>query len=234
MTSQTPRRFYARKELLRIRVLASRTTISRKARRALWFHRVLRPSERRPCKSSLIDLGPGRKHARGDGLTVRCDQDFHRQGPVGANPRPRAPNLTEPRTTTPRPPPPTALPNKVNIGTLNACTLKADWRLKECVAFMRAQQLDILCIIKTRRREDTDVVEDGYILISYPANSAGVGGIGFLFSPIVWPHVLNLELDPRISTATMRLTDRCLVLACVYAPTAPTTEANPTSTDAFY
>jgi hypothetical protein len=122
----------------------------------------------------------------------------------------------------------------MNIGSLNARTLKADWRLKEAVTLMADLKIDILCVIETRRRENTDTTEGGFVLKSHPANSAGVGGIGFIFSPKAWPHVLDLRLGARVSTAAVQLKDRRLVLATAYSPTSPNTETNPAETDAFY
>ena len=148
------------------------------------------------------------------------------QGSAGANPGPRVSTTPKPRTTT--------TPNEINIGSLNVRTLKADWRLKEAIALMIAQKIDVLCVIETRRRVLTDITCDGYILKTYPANEAGIGGIGFIFSPKVWPLVLDLTLDSRISTVVMSLRDRRLVIACVYSPTSPNTEMNPSETDAFY
>ena len=96
---------------------------------------------------------------------------------------------------------------------------------------MIAQKIDVLCVIATRRRVLTDITCDGYILKTYHANEAG---IGFIFSPKVWPLVLDLTLDSRISTVVMSLRERRLVIACVYSPTSPNTEMKPSETDAFY
>ena len=224
MTSPAARRVYTREALLGIGDNITARP-ARYVRRLAWYLGFSRSADSAIFSPELFaaDMYSKRK-CDGHSQNARPDQ-----GSAGANPGPRASTTPKPRTTTAR-----TSPSEINIASLNVRTLKADWRLTEAIALMIAQNIDVFCVIETRRRVLTDTTCDGYILKSFPANEAGIGGIGFIFSPKVWPFVLDLTLDSRISTAAMSLRDRKLVIACVYSPTSPRTEVNPSETDAFY
>lgn len=157
----------------------------------------------------------------------RSSSDTH-TGPAGANPGPRVSTTTEPRTT--RPP----LPPRISIATLNCRTLKDSWRLRECVVLCKSMNIDVLAIQETRRRNQTDIETNGYVLKTTPANSSGVGGIGFLFSPRAWKAVLDISLTPRIASVDIQTEKRMIRIVNVYAPTAPATEHDPSETESVY
>ena len=68
-----------------------------------------------------------------------------------------------------------------------------------------------------------------------PADSRGCGGIGFLLAPNASKALLNIAfVSDRLGLASFALRDRRLHVLCVYAPTAPRTQEDPSVTEALY
>ena len=127
-----------------------------------------------------------------------------------------------------------APPRSLVVASLNGRTLKAAWRLHETIRLMKDLKIDVLCLSETRRVKGYDACEDDFVLKCFPADEAGVGGLGFLFAPRAWSLLLSLELDARVCVARLQASDRRLVLVSAYAPTAPNTVQDPAQTHGFY
>jgi hypothetical protein len=96
--------------------------------------------------------------------------------------------------------------------------------------------LFVVALQEHRRREDLDVdVGNGWIFKGSAASDLGAGGIGYLLSPRAFECLLDIRfVTSRLACASFALDDRRLNVICVYAPTAPRTQADPTDTESLY
>ena len=219
MTSLARRLCYTRDDLLRIGETSS-ADLSRKVRRTLRFFGLLRKTNARRRSADappLQDLRP-------------------------AQPKPR-------ELASPQPSPRTArdanqdqgtgrshLPSQLRLATFNARTLTLPWRLQELTRLAAHIGISVLAVQEHRRRQEESVdLGLGWSFKAAPASPQGYGGVGFLLSPDASDALLNITFpSDRLGLASFSLKDRRLHVVCVYAPTAPRTQTNPTETDCFY